>query len=62
LLTRLDSTLSVTKCRSCLFQAPGKPVFGVAAAKALEAGQIDAFWANAMATEIAIRGGVGKVC
>jgi ABC-type nitrate/sulfonate/bicarbonate transport system substrate-binding protein len=35
--------------------------FGVAAAKALEAGQIDAFWANAMATEIAIRRGVGKV-
>jgi NitT/TauT family transport system substrate-binding protein len=35
--------------------------FGVAAAKALEAGQIDAFWANAMATEIAIRRGIGKV-
>lgn len=35
--------------------------FGVAAAKALEAGQIDAFWANGMATEIAIQRGVGKV-
>lgn len=35
--------------------------FGVAAAKALEAGQIDAFWANAMGTEIAIRRGVGKI-
>ena len=35
--------------------------FGVAGAKALEAGQLDAFWANAMATEIAIRRGVGKV-
>ena len=35
--------------------------FGVAAAKALEAGQIDAFWANALATEIAIRRGAGKV-
>ncbi len=35
--------------------------FGMAAAKALETGQIDAFWANAMATEIAIRRGVGKV-
>jgi len=35
--------------------------FGVAAAKALEAGQIDAFWANAMATEIAKRRGIGKV-
>ncbi|MGH7843672.1 MAG: ABC transporter substrate-binding protein, partial [Candidatus Binatia bacterium] len=30
-------------------------------AKALEAGQIDAFWANGMATEIAIQRGVGKV-
>ena len=35
--------------------------YGVAAAKALEAGQIDAFWANGMATAIAIRRGVGKV-
>jgi ABC-type nitrate/sulfonate/bicarbonate transport system substrate-binding protein len=35
--------------------------FGVAAAKALEAGQIDAFWANGMASEIAIHHGVGKV-
>lgn len=35
--------------------------FGVAAAKALEAGQIDAFWANGMASEIAIQRGVGKV-
>jgi NitT/TauT family transport system substrate-binding protein len=35
--------------------------FGVAAANALEAGQIDAFWANAMATEIVIRHGIGKV-
>jgi NitT/TauT family transport system substrate-binding protein len=35
--------------------------FGVAAARALEAGQIDAFWANAMAAEIAIQRGVGKV-
>src|SRR6185503_15840074 len=42
---------------------PGEPgvSFGVAAAKALEAGQIDAFWANSMATEIATRSGVGKV-
>lgn len=35
--------------------------FGMAAAKALEAGQIDAFWANAMGTEIAITRGVGKI-
>jgi len=35
--------------------------FGVAAAKALEAGHIDAFWANGMAAEIAMRRGVGKI-
>jgi NitT/TauT family transport system substrate-binding protein len=35
--------------------------FGIAAAEALEAGQIDGFWANGMGAENAIRGGVGKV-
>ena len=35
--------------------------FGVAAAKALETGAIDGFWANAMGAEIAIRKGVGRV-
>jgi ABC-type nitrate/sulfonate/bicarbonate transport system substrate-binding protein len=35
--------------------------FGVAAAKALEDGQIDGFWANAMGAQNAIRNGVGKV-
>ncbi len=35
--------------------------FGVAAAKALEAGKLDGFWANAMGAENAIRRGVGKV-
>ncbi|HET7674242.1 MAG TPA: ABC transporter substrate-binding protein [Gammaproteobacteria bacterium] len=35
--------------------------FGVAAAKALEEGQIDGFWANAMGAQNAIRSGVGKV-
>jgi len=35
--------------------------FGMAAAQALEAGLIDAFWANAMGTETAIRRKVGKV-
>ena len=34
--------------------------FGVAAAKALEDGQIDGFWANAMGAQNAIRSGVGK--
>src|SRR6516162_5019059 len=35
--------------------------FGVAAAKALEDGKLDGFWANAMGAETAVRRGVGKV-
>jgi NitT/TauT family transport system substrate-binding protein len=35
--------------------------FGVTAAKALENGEIDGFWANGMGTEVAVRRGVGKV-
>jgi NitT/TauT family transport system substrate-binding protein len=35
--------------------------FGVFAARALEAGQIDGFWANAMGSEAAVRQGVGKI-
>jgi len=35
--------------------------FGVAAAQALEQGQLDGFWANAMGAENAVRRGVGRV-
>jgi ABC-type nitrate/sulfonate/bicarbonate transport system substrate-binding protein len=35
--------------------------FGVTAARALEAGAIDGFWANGMGTEVAVRGGFGTV-
>lgn len=35
--------------------------FGVAAAQALAAGQIDGFWANAMGAENAVRSGVGRI-
>jgi NitT/TauT family transport system substrate-binding protein len=35
--------------------------FGVAAAKALEDGNIEGFWANGMGTEVAVRRGVGKI-
>ena len=35
--------------------------FGVSAAKALEAGLIDGFWANGMGAEIAVRSGVGAI-
>lgn len=35
--------------------------FGLTAARALEAGQIDGFWANGMGTEVAVTRGVGTV-
>jgi NitT/TauT family transport system substrate-binding protein len=35
--------------------------FGVAAAKALEAGLIDGFWANGMGAEVAVRSGAGTM-
>ena len=35
--------------------------FGMAAAKALEEGTVDAFWANGMAAEVALRRGVGTL-
>ena len=35
--------------------------FGVTAARALEAGTLDGFWANAMGAEVAVRRGVGTV-
>lgn len=40
--------------------APGVS-FGVLAAQALEAGQLDGFWANALGSETAVRRGVGKI-
>jgi NitT/TauT family transport system substrate-binding protein len=35
--------------------------FGLTAAKAMEDGKIDGFWANGMGTEVAVRRGVGSV-
>ena len=35
--------------------------FGLTAARALEAGKIDGFWANGMGTEVAVRSGAGTV-
>jgi ABC-type nitrate/sulfonate/bicarbonate transport system substrate-binding protein len=35
--------------------------FGVAAAKALEEGKLDGFWANGMGAEVAVRGGMGTL-
>jgi NitT/TauT family transport system substrate-binding protein len=37
------------------------PNFGVMAAKALEAGKLDGFWANGMGAEVAVCGGYGTV-
>jgi ABC-type nitrate/sulfonate/bicarbonate transport system substrate-binding protein len=37
------------------------PNFGLSAAKALEKGRIDGFWANGMGAEIAVTGGIGTV-
>ena len=33
--------------------------FGVTAARALESGTLDGFWANGMGTEVAVRRGIG---
>ncbi|MER5185455.1 ABC transporter substrate-binding protein [Streptomyces sp. NPDC002896] len=41
--------------------AAGDVSFGVTAARALAEGRIDAFWANGMGTEVALREGVGKI-
>ena len=35
--------------------------FGIAAARALEAGAMDGFWANGLGAEVAIRSGVGSI-
>jgi NitT/TauT family transport system substrate-binding protein len=35
--------------------------FGVTAAKALEEGKIDGFWANGMGAEVAVRSGIGTI-
>src|SRR5690348_11415680 len=35
--------------------------FGMAAAKALEEGAVDGFWANGMAAEVAMRSGIGSL-
>lgn len=39
----------------------GDVSFGVTAARALAEGRIDAFWANGMGTEVAVRGGTGRI-
>jgi len=40
---------------------PGNVNFGVAAAKALEEGRVDGFWANGMGAEVAVKRGAGTI-
>lgn len=40
---------------------PGNVNFGVAAAKALEEGRVDGFWANGMGAEVAVTRGAGTI-
>jgi ABC-type nitrate/sulfonate/bicarbonate transport system substrate-binding protein len=65
-LRRLFSAVGVNPDRDLqIIELPGAKArdvsFGVFAARALEAGQIDGFWANAMGAETAVSRGVGKI-
>ena len=66
-LRRLLSEAGLDPARDGIAIAPVPGVtgtsvnFGLTAAKALEDGKIDGFWANGMGTEVAVRRGVGTV-
>ena len=61
----VESGIDAERDRVQIIRVPGtdKPgaSFGVLAAAALESGQIDGFWANALGSETAVRRGVGKI-
>lgn len=61
----VDSGIDIERDRVDLMRVPGTEnpgaSFGVLAAAALESGQIDGFWANALGSETAVRRGVGKI-
>ena len=61
----IESGIDLERDRIQLMRVPGteRPgaSFGVLAAAALESGQIDGFWANALGSETAVRRGVGKI-
>jgi NitT/TauT family transport system substrate-binding protein len=61
----IDAGLDLDRDQVRIVGVPGTDApgisFGVAAARALEAGKLDGFWANAMGAENAVRAGVGKV-
>ncbi len=66
-LRRMLAEAGIDPARDSVDLAPvpgsGEPgvSFGVHAAKALEDGVIDGFWANAMGAEVAVRSGLGEV-
>ena len=66
-LRRMLAEAGIDLARDSVDLAPvpgsGEPgvSFGVHAAKALEDGVIDGFWANAMGAEVAVRSGIGEV-
>ena len=62
----IESGIDIVRDKVNIGPAPGAFLgenknFGVAAAKALEAGLIDGFWANGMGAEVAVRGGYGTM-
>ena len=62
----IESGIDVARDKVAIGPVPGAFLgenknFGVAAAKALEAGLIDGFWANGMGAEVAVRGGYGTL-
>jgi ABC-type nitrate/sulfonate/bicarbonate transport system substrate-binding protein len=64
--TIIESGIDIERDNVTIGPVPGAVLgenknFGVAAAKALEAGLIDGFWANGMGSEVAILNGVGSL-
>lgn len=61
----IDAGLDLEEARIDIAPVPGADApsvsFGVTAARALAQGRIDAFWANGMGAEVAVREGIGKV-
>ena len=62
----VESGIDVERDRVKIGPVPGAFLgenknFGVAAAKALQAGLIDGFWANGMGAEVAVRNGAGTI-
>ena len=62
----IESGIDIERDRVSIAPVPGAFIgenknFGVAAAKALQAGLIDGFWANGMGAEVAVRSGAGTL-